>query len=342
METATKALVTGATGLVGSHLVRRLLEQGHGVRALVRDPRRIGHPKTGGLELVRGNLHDPGSLERAAHEIDVVYHCAARVVLPYQGDRPEILKTNVEGTGNLLEACARAGVRRFVFVSSVAVYGDTDCEVVSEDHPLVPNGPYSESKVLAEKLIREYQGHRGLETAILRPCVIYGPGDDNFLPQFFEFLPRQRFPLVNGGRQPLDMVYVTDVVEALILAGTREEAVGQAYNVTDGERHTIRELVAVFGEITHRPLRTLDVPYSLAYGFATLSYAWSKLRRSSEEPLISPAGVRALVHPHHYDISKIHRQLGYEPKVKLDEGLRRAVEWYRRLKAEQNGGYDHA
>ncbi len=321
-----RALITGATGLVGSFLAERLRPEE--TRTLVRDPRRAEPLRRLGLELAEGDLQDPVSLERATRGIDVVYHCAARVTLPYQGNRAQILKTNVDGTRNLLEASVRSGVKRFVFVSSVAVYGDVEAECISEDHPFSPSGPYSESKILAEQLVREYERRHDLEVVILRPCVIYGPRDRNFLPQILRTLPRGLLPLVDGGRQPLDMVYVTDVVEALLLAGTQEAARGQAYNVTDGERHTIRELIELLTRVLPRPVRTVSVPYPLAYGLAALSYGWGRLWRPKEEPLISPGAVRAMARPHHYDISKIRHELGYEPRVRFEDGLRHALDWY--------------
>jgi len=330
-----RVLVTGATGLVGSHLVERLLEDGDEVRALVRDPKRGQPLERLGAELHQGDLLDSRSLQRAAEGVEIVYHCAARVALPYQGDPKKIFLTNVEGTRRMLEASLKAKVRRFVFVSSVAVYGDPAEPLIAEDHPLAPQGPYAESKARSEELIREAQG-QGLETVILRPCVIYGPRDHNFLPQIFETFSQRRFPLVEGGRQPLDMVYVTDVAEALVLAGRSERASGQVYNVTDGETHTIRELIELFGEVIERPPQLIDVSYPLAYGFAALSYLWSKLRHPSKDPLISPAGVRAMTRPHHYDISKIRRELGYQPRVRLEEGIRWAIEWY--LKWKRKGG----
>jgi len=323
-----EVLVTGATGLVGSHLVERLIEQEDRVRALVRNPQRAEPLAHLGVEIIGGDLSDPASLREATEGSAVVFHCAARVALPYQGDPREIFKTNVEGTRRLLEASVHGGVRRFVFVSSVAVYGDADARLIREDHPLAPKGPYAESKARSEELVREFQSRYGLETVILRPCVIYGPRDHNFLPQIFETFSRRRFPLVDGGRQPLDMVYVTDVAEALILAGRTEGAAGQIYNVTDGETHTIRQLVELFGRLIDRPLRLIDVSYPIAYGFSAISYLWSKLRRPLEEPLLSPAGVRAMARPHHYDISKIRRELGYEPRIKLEEGLKEAIRWY--------------
>jgi len=327
-------LVTGATGLVGSHLTNQLLHRGDPVRVLVRDPARAQSLAAQGAELVTGDLCRPEGIRRAVADVDTVYHCAAQVALPYEGDRSQILQTNVEGTANLLDACAKVGIRRFVMASSVAVYGETTEEPVTEAHPIQPSGPYAESKALAEQVVRNYA--EDFETVIVRPCVIYGPGDRNFLPMFFEKLPKGVLPLVSGGHQPLDMVYTSDVAQALRLAGTTPEAAGEAYNVTDGERHSVRKLFELFGRLAGRPLRTLSVPYSVAYGFAALSSAWQEFRRPNAEPLVTPESVRVLAHPHHYDISKICEELGFRPQVPIEDGMRRTMEWY--FEQTQNGG----
>jgi len=327
-------LVTGATGLVGSHLTTMLLDRGDGVRALVRDPERARSLADRGAHLVSGDLRRPERLPDAVQGIDTVYHCAAQVALPYEGDRTKILQINVEGTANVLDACAKAGVRRFVMASSVAVYGETTEENVREDHPLQPSGAYAESKALAERVVGNYAGD--FETVIVRPCVIYGPGDRNFLPMFFEKLPNGFLPLVSGGQQPLDMVYTSDVAQALMLAGITDDAAGEAYNVTDGQRHTVRELFELFGELSQRELRTVSVPYPLAYGFASLASAWQRFRHPGGQPLVTPESVRVLTYPHHYDISKICDELGFRPQVPIEDGMRRTVDWY--LEHTQNGG----
>ncbi len=327
-------LVTGATGLVGSHLTAMLLDRGDDVRALVRAPERARALADQGAALAQGDLRRPEGLPGAVAGIDTVYHCAGQVALPYEGDRTQILQINVEGTANLLDACSKAGVRRFVMASSVAVYGETTEEHVTEDHPIQPSGAYAESKALAERVVGNYAGD--FETVIVRPCVIYGPGDRNFLPMFFDKLPSGFLPLVAGGHQPLDMVYTSDVAQALILAGTSDQAAGEAYNVTDGQRHTVRELFELFGELSKRGLRTVSVPYALAYGFAWLASAWGRVRQADAEPLVTPESVRVLTYPHHYDISKICDELGFRPKVPIEDGMRRTVEWY--LEHTQNGG----
>ena len=334
-------LVTGATGLVGSRLAKLLLERGDTVRLLVRDPSRAQSLRDAGAELTQGDLRRPQQIRPAVEEAEVVYHCAAQVALPYEGDRTKILQTNVEGTANLLDACAKAGIRRFVLASSVAVYGETTEENVTEDHPIQPSGPYAESKALAERVVQNYAGD--FETVLVRPCIIYGPGDRNFLPMFFEKLPNGFLPLVSGGHQLLDMVYTSDVAQALMLAGTVDGIAGEAYNVTDGERHTVRELFELFGSLSRRRLRTVSVPYPLAYGLASLSTAWQKFRKPNAEPLVTPESVRVLTYPHHYDISKIRRELGFAPQVPIDDGMRRTVEWYLEQHTQNGGsnGFEH-
>lgn len=332
-----RALVTGATGLVGSRLAGRLIERRDVTKALVRDHTKGKSLANMGVTLAQGDLRDPQSLQAAMENFDVVYHCAAQVALPHQGNREHLIKTNVEGTKNLLEAAIQASVKRFVFVSSVAVYGGLSEIGIEENAPHRANGYYSESKILAEKTVRELEEKSKIEVVILRPCVIYGPGDLNFLPRIMELLLKGRFPLVSGGAQLLDLVYVDDVVDALLLAGTRTNAAGQAYNVTDGATRTLREIIDMLSRVLGQPLKTIRVPYTLALAFSALSVAWSRLAHPSEEPLISPLAVRTMNRPHHYSIKKIRDELEYEPKISLEHGLERTLSWYYDWKGRRLG-----
>jgi len=321
-----KALVTGATGLVGRHLTEKLIARKDQVRALIRAISKKGHLQNLGVELVFGDLNDLRALREAAQGADVIFHCAAKVSL--QGDHKEIFTTNIEGTKNMLDAAVAAGVQRFVFVSSVAVYGDSNSKLISEDHPQVPNGPYSASKIEGEKLVLKYHREYDLKFSIVRPCVIYGPGDNNFLLRLVEALCRSRLPLVNGGKSLLDLVYVTDVADALILAATKDEAIGQAYNITDGQKTSIRELIETVAQMLGVKPRLINLPYAIAYGAAWAINAASKILKppaGGSARLINPATIRASAKDHHYDISKARKELGYEPKVDLKQGLQKAL-----------------
>lgn len=320
-----KAFVTGATGLVGSHLIPKLLSRGDQVRALVREKSKIEHLQSLGVELIYGDVKDLRVLREGASGADAVFHCAAKIQLP--GDRGDV-SINFEGTKNMLEAAASSCVKRFVFVSSVAVYGDSNSKLISEDHPQRATDPYSASKIEGERLVLKYQKEHGLKVSIIRPCVIYGPNDRSFLPRLIESLKGGVVPLVDGGKSLLDLVYAGDVADALILAATKNEAIGQAYNVTDGQTRTIRELVETVAQMLGIKPRLVDVPYAVAYGAALVVNALSKIinpRGGGPSHLINPATIRASAIDHHYDISKAKRELGYEPKVDLKQGLREAL-----------------
>jgi len=330
-------MVTGATGLVGSHLVERLIERRDEVHALIRNRAKARPIDKLGAILVEGDLTKPESLRSAMRDFDVLYHCAAQVSLPHQGNRDHILNINVQGTRDIVRAAIDAGVKRFVLVSSVAVYGGSSDMAITEDHSYDIEGYYSESKVRAEEAMLGEVSESSMEWVILRPCVIYGPRDLNFLPEFAELYGGKFFPLVNGGNALMDLVYVTDVCEALILAGTCENAHLGIYNVTDGEQHSVKQIVETMQRIWSRPSKTFNVPYPVAHAFAAVSSTLSRIIKPSEDPLVSPAGVKHLTKPHNYSIEKIQRELGYRPQVTLEEGLRLTIEWYENWKSNGTG-----
>ncbi|MBI1744444.1 NAD-dependent epimerase/dehydratase family protein [Candidatus Acetothermia bacterium] len=319
-----KILVTGATGLIGSHIAEKLLAQKQDVRVLVRDPQKANFLKTTGAELVLGDTLDPDTLERALKGVHTVYHCAALVQL--QGTRDRLLNINVQGTGNMLEASLAANVKRFIFTSSVAVYGSAnDPQGTREDDPQAPNGPYSESKIESEKLVWQAYREKGFPISIIRPCVVYGPRDLNFSKPLLKNL-KGLMPMVRHGEALLDLVHVRDVADVHLLAGTNEKAVGQAYNVTDGEPHTIQELVETVRRLANLNTRFINLPYPVVLTGATIAYEFARMR--GKMPLISPSTVRAMAIHHHYSIEKAQEHLGFVPKVKLEEGWKETIEWF--------------
>lgn len=321
------ALVTGATGLVGSHLTERLVEEGWRVRALVRPHSPSGWlGEVQGVQLVIGELGDRRALRRAAEGADVVFHCAARP--PLGGRRTHFYRDNVQGTVNVLDACLQGDVERLVHVSTVDVYGYRDHDGADERTPLRADGLYSWSKIEAERAVMRYHERYGLPAVIVRPCLIYGPRDRHLLPALLELAARGRAWLVRGGRALIDLVYVGDVVEALLLAAEAREAVGQAYNVTDGARRTVREVLGVFARVLDRPLRCVRVPYPLAYGVARAVSALGDLLGYSVPPALRWEVIKAMGHHRHFSIEKIRRELGYEPRVALEAGLRRTLAWH--------------
>lgn len=301
-----RVFVTGGTGFIGSHLINRLLEHGHAVRALVRSPNKGLGLRERGAEIVQGDLDDGEALRRGVAGAEVVYHVAGLIGL--KGQRDQIMRTNVGGTENLLEASAAAGVRRFVFVSTVGVYGLSSApRPITEDAPLegedawYDQGGYYRSKVLAEARVRQAAARHGFEFVILRPTFVYGERDVVTHQAIRLALRLPLLPLPLGGRMRVDFVHGQDVAEAIFLAGACAQAAGETFNVTADEATTLVEALALVRSAAGRPLRVL--PFPLPPGALG-----QRLR----------AGL-------YYDVRKAKEVLGYQPRIRLRQGLPRVV-----------------
>ncbi len=241
------ALVTGPTGFLGSHLVERLLATGHAVRALVYEPDKTGSLPGDKVEMVPGDITSPASLVAAVRGVDVIFHTAALVT--HWAPWSSFLRTTVHGTENLLRASIRAGVQRFVHVSTIRVYDDRYCRrqrVVREDAPhgavgFRPFGRYARAKVMAEAAVRS--ASRQLPISVLRPAWIYGPRDETIIPPLIRFLRRPTARWPGHADACADPIYVTDVADCAIAAALTPAAVGQAYNVSPPEHVTVHEFL---------------------------------------------------------------------------------------------------
>lgn len=317
------ALVTGATGLVGSHLAERLIERGDRVVALVRPDSATVVLERLGVKLALGDIGEPWTLREALRGVDVVYHCAARP--PIGGTREQFWRANVEGTANVLQSALASNAARVVHVSTVDVYGYGDHDGADERTPYQAEGLYSWSKIEAERLAIDAYERDGLPVSIVRPCLIYGARDRHVLPQVRRMLEQARVPLLGGGQTLMDVVYVADAVEAMIRAGTEPAAIGEAFNVTDGQRRTLRDVVGALAVALQREPRCLNLPFTPVYGVASLvSRACEWLR------LPTPATwqreiVKAMGHHRHFSIAKAQRTLGYSPRISIEDGFRRSV-----------------
>src|ERR671924_580433 len=250
MQGSRTAFVTGGSGFIGGHLVRRLASDGWGVRALARSDASAERLRGLGAEPVKGDLDDPGSIRSGAEGCDTAFHAAAAVL--EWGPREEFVRGNVAGTENALRGCRKAGVRRFVHVGTeAALMVGQPLVRVDETAPLRPDSKahYSATKALAEQAVRGANGD-GFETVVVRPRLVWGPGDTTVLPGLMEAVENGRFSWIGGGRHLTDTTHVDNVVEGLMLAAERGRA-GEAYFVTDGEpvvfRDFITELLATQG-----------------------------------------------------------------------------------------------
>jgi UDP-glucose 4-epimerase len=309
-------LITGGAGFIGSHLVRELLRRRQKVRVL--DNFSTGEEKNlhdclGRIDLIRGDVRDLDVVRRAVRGVDYILHQAALASVPRSIDHPlETNQVNVEGTLGLLQAARESDVRRFVLASSSSVYGPSPRLPKRENARPEPISPYAISKFAGEQYCRVFSQLYGLQTVCLRYFNVFGPRQNPasqyaaVIPKFILALLRGERPVIYGdGRQSRDFSYVSNVVQANILACRARQAGGRVYNVACGRRYSINDLVARLNRIlglcqdpVHAAPRPGDVRHSLA------------------------------------DITRARRALEYRPRISFEEGLERTVAWFKKaLKA---------
>ncbi|MBI4588601.1 MAG: NAD-dependent epimerase/dehydratase family protein [Candidatus Rokubacteria bacterium] len=321
------ALVTGAAGCVGGRLAERLAaDEGMRVRALVRDPakaRRLG--KTDGIEVVRGDVTRPDSLRPAVAGCQLVFHAAARV--GDWGTRTEFYEANVRGTENVLEAALAAGLERFVHISSIAVYGIEAGPGTDEFSPHRPCGDnYIDTKIEAERLAFEYYRGRGLPLTVIQPSSIYGPHAGIWTVRPVELMRTHRMALIGGGRGLCPPVYIDNLVDGIVLATRHDQAVGEAFIITDGLSVTWKEFFGFYARMMGRG-SFLSFPKSLAWLAALVVEAGARL--TGWRPTFTRTTIRTLTLRSTYDITKARERLGYVPRLSLEEGMRRTEAWLR-------------
>ncbi len=331
-----QAFVTGATGFVGSHLVHKLLQKGDGVRALVRSTSQIGRLGSLDIDWVDGDLGDTEKLKQAIDGAEVVYHCAAAT----KGTWWDYLEGTIRGTERLLTAASSVGVQRFVYISSLSVYAASQFnnhQRITEDMPLEPHperrGHYTHSKVEAERLVVAHAKEKNLPTTILRPGTIYGPGGKIFFPRIGYNVKNRLFLILGNGTHLLPLSYVENVADAIYLAGTRPEAIGQIYNIVDNDEITQREYVSEL--IRHLDLRalTLCIPFSFLYFVTTLLNYGGRLTNGRYSPPLTLYRLVSNTRHLYYDTTRATTQLQWRPIIPLSEGLRRTFEWHKSFRA---------
>lgn len=321
-----KSLVTGATGFIGSHLVEALQAAGDQVRALVRPTSDTQYLERLGVERCIGDLTDPPSLARAVEYEDRVFHCGA--VSTDWDSLGVSYAVNVEGTAALADAALRAGVRKFVYVSTTEVYGHPDAPV-SEDAPYRYRGwPYCDTKIEAEKRVWEYH-RRGLPVTVLRPATVYGPRCHILVIEIVETLRSGQMMLLDRGRKTAGLCYVTDLTDLMLQVGQAEVGLGRVYNVADGAETTWAEFINGLAALMGLSPVRFCPPRRLAYPVGWLMEKWAGLRGAGHRPLLTRQAVETLGTHQGFSIDRARRELGFEPKVFLEEGLRLTGEWLR-------------
>lgn len=324
-----RILVTGGTGFTGKALVLRLLRDGHEVVALDKqEGLKTEDLRPAGAEVVIGSVTDPEVVRQAVQGVEVVHHLAAafRELNVPESHYDEV---NVGGTRIVLEAAAAAGVRRVIYCSTCGVHGNIDHPPADEDAPIQPADYYQRTKYLAEPLVAQYATEGRLETVTLRPAATYGPGDLERFAMIYKQVAKGWFPMFGKGGAFYHPNYIDNLVDALVLAQDADTASvnGRAYLIADEEYLTTEALVRrvaqaieVDVKIRHFPLGPMRIAAHLC------------------EAVCRPLGIAPPIFPRRVDwyrqnrafsIGRARAELGYAPRVSIDEGLRRTGAWYR-------------
>jgi len=308
----SEILVTGGAGFIGSHIVDRLLDEGFKVRVLdnlsTGEKKNLAqHQNNKSFQFIEGDIRNFDLVKNTVKGVDAVFHEAAVVSVTRSVEDPILSnEVNVTGTVNLLKACVDAHVKRFVYASSCAVYGDTETLPNHENLAPKPLSPYAVDKLAAEKYAKVFHNVYGLETVSLRYFNVYGPRQkygpySGVISIFINRLLENKPPIICGdGKQTRDFINVKDVVEANMLALSKRKAVGEVFNISTGEATTINKLTEtiqkIMGKTSLKPVHAEPRPGDIKHSYG--------------------------------DITKARRNLEYNPKVRLEKGLSELVKSY--------------
>ncbi|MEW6328659.1 MAG: NAD-dependent epimerase/dehydratase family protein [Candidatus Micrarchaeota archaeon] len=318
------ALVTGASGRIGSVLVRELLKKKKiDVRALIRKEKESARLPEGVRAFV-GDITRIESMKEAVRDADYVFHLAALV--DYSAPESLLYDVNVKGTDNILKLCCEErGLKSFLFCSTIGVHGRSLKHVpADEGEPFNPGDRYNGSKFLAERTALGYRGR--VPVVVVRPAVVYGAGFEEAYFPIFELMRARRMPFIGSGENYIPFVHVSDVVQGMLLASEDEDAAGSTYILAGDETRTQREVFVLACRYLNVPPPKISVPVFIAKTYARIADALSRAR--GRKPKIIPEYVDVLASNRAFDITKAKKELEYEPKVKLEDGIREMAEDY--------------
>jgi nucleoside-diphosphate-sugar epimerase len=323
-----KVLVTGGTGFIGSHLVERLVQEGHQVRCVAKDRLHSVYLESLGIELMLGDLNNGMDLEAILDGVECIYHLAGVT-------RARLNKDYYEGnyltTKNFINICARSSNKfeRFVYVSSQAAVGPAlDGRPVTEEDPYQPVSHYGKSKMLAEKEVLRYRDK--MPITIVRPSAVYGPRDREML-QYFLLIKKHLQLLIGFRKKWLNFVYIDDLVDGLLLAGEHPRAEGESFFIGSEASCTTEDIGNTVASILNRRPICFHVPHLVVFSVAAIAEGFGKL--TGKPIFFNLQKAKESVQPSWiFSVEKAKSKLGFSPRVSLEEGMKRTYQWY-----EENG-----
>ncbi|MEI8033327.1 MAG: SDR family NAD(P)-dependent oxidoreductase [Chlorobiaceae bacterium] len=318
-------LITGASGFIGSHLVTRALEEGFSVRALVRKGNRVQETlRRRGVEVVEGGLEDHDAVRRAVAGCDLVFHAAA--ITSDWGKWESFRAVNIEGTRAVCQAALERGACRLVYLSSIEVFDHARLERLDESMPYSLRGErYPDTKLGGTAVVGEFQ-KLGLDACIIYPSLVYGPNDRTLVPLLADAI-RRRIMFYWERNVKLALIYIDNLVDLTMLAALSPSAGGEGYLASDGNQVTFEELCSrIAGAIGSRP-PMFRLPTGVArFAARSLEFFYARLRLESR-PVLTLQALELLSSRVVVDTSKARQQLGWTPRIPLEEGFVRTLEW---------------
>lgn len=323
-------LVTGGTGYIGEHFIPRLLENGCYIRLLVRNLEKAKKLFGEKCEYVKGDVTSRESLCGCCENIDIVFHMVAKTgnQLPSEKNFADFRKVNVEGTENIINECKRAGIKRFVYVSSTAAMGIVKEKVISEKSQCSPYLPYQITKYEAEQLVlREYRNH-GFPGIIIRPTKVYGVGEHEYsYLTLARICDKKIFLKIGKGMNYTSNIYITDFVDGLLNLISRGRE-GEIYILTSDGSISFEDTGKIIARTIGKSIKMFSVPEKLMiWAAAVEEYIFYMFHK---KPIVTKKNIEATATNRIYDISKAKKELDFSPQVSLEDGIERTVQWYMR------------
>ncbi len=320
-----KVLVTGATGFTGNVLAEKLAAAGHQVKVFVRNRSKLTSAHAHGMEVIEGDITDRDRIRDAVADVERVFHIAA--LFRQAGVPDQVYRdVNVGATLDLLTASREAGVSRFVHCSTVGVHGHIEDPPADEEYRFAAGDIYQRTKLEGEKQALKFHQETGFPVSVVRPGPIYGPGDLRLL-KLFKLAAKSVTPILGNGNIFFNMVFVEDLADLFILAGEREEAVGQVFLGAGPENIRLNEIVDIIARLLDRPTWKLHLP---AAPFQLAGTICEKICIPlGIEPPIYRRRVDFFTKSRAFSIDKARNLLGWEPQYNYEKGLAATVDWYR-------------
>lgn len=321
-----RVLVTGAYGFLGKYVIDELVKNNYKVLAFGRNKTKMQQLKKKNVDIFIGDFCNKDDALKATENVDYVIHCGALSTV--WGKREDFINTNVNGTMNLVESCRKNKVKRFVYVSSPSIYaGKMDRTNIKENDYDDNNklNYYIESKILAEK---ELDKNRDVNWVIIRPRGLFGIGDTSIIPRLIRVNSKIGLPLFNKGKNYVDMTCVENVAHALRLCLESEKAVGNIYNITNGEPQCFKDLLEeLFDKLGVKP-KYMFININVIYFISCLIELFYKTFRIYKEPMLTKYNVCTLGYSQTLDITKAKKDLKYKPIITLSEGIEKYAKDY--------------